>query len=190
EEALLRAADRPILLARRRPDAGVAESVAPGNPWLGVMLPYTPLHHLLLVDFARPLVMTSGNRSDEPITFDDADAHRRLGAIADAFLGHDRPIHRRCEDSVIRGQLPVRRSRGRAPAALRLPSPASRPVIATGAELKSTFCVARDGEAFLSAHLGDLDNADAYRAFVTDLELYREMLWVRPETFACDMHPD
>jgi hydrogenase maturation protein HypF len=86
--------------------------------------------------------------------------------------------------------MPVRRSRGRAPTALRLPSPASRPLIATGGELKSTFCVARDSEAFLSAHLGDLDNADAYRAFVTDLELYREMLSVRPETFACDMHPD
>jgi hydrogenase maturation protein HypF len=190
EEALLRARDRPIVLGRRRPDAEVAQSVAPGNPWLGVMLPYTPLHHLLLVDFGGPLVMTSGNRSDEPIAFDDADARQRLGAIADAFLGHDRPIHRRCEDSVIRGQFPVRRSRGRAPAALPLPSRASRPVVATGAELKSTFCLARDGEAFLSPHLGDLDNADAHRAFVTDIELYREMLSVWPETFACDMHPD
>jgi hydrogenase maturation protein HypF len=190
EEALLRAPDRPIVLARRRPDAGAAESVAPGNPWLGVMLPYTPLHHLLLADFGGPLVMTSGNRSDEPIAFDDDDARRRLGAIADAFLGHDRPIHRRCEDSVIRRQFAVRRSRGRAPAALRLPTPALRPLIAAGAELKSTFCVARDGEAFLSAHLGDLENADAYRAFVTDIELYCEMLSVRPEIFACDMHPD
>jgi hydrogenase maturation protein HypF len=190
EEALLRAPDRPIVLARRRPDAPIAGSVAPGNPLLGVLLPYTPLHHLLLADFAGPLVMTSGNRSDEPIAFDDGEARRRLDAIADAFLAHDRPIHRRCEDSVVRAQGPVRRSRGRAPSALPLPSPASRPLIATGAELKNTFCVARGGEAFLSSHLGDLDNEAAYRAFVTDLGLYREMLAVQPEVFACDMHPE
>jgi hydrogenase maturation protein HypF len=164
--------------------------VAPGNPLLGVILPYTPLHHLLLADFGAPLVMTSGNHSDEPIAFDDGDARARLGAIADAFLAHDRPIHRRCEDSVVRAQLPVRRSRGQTPTALRLPSRAAQPLIATGAELKSTFCVARGDEAFLSPHLGDLDNETAYRAFQTDLGLYRQMLGVRPKVFACDMHPD
>jgi hydrogenase maturation protein HypF len=190
EAEMLRGPDRPIVLARRRPDAAIAASVAPGNPWLGVMLPYTPLHHLLLADFAPPLVMTSGNRSDEPIAFDNDDAHRRLAGVADAFLEHDRPIHRRCEDSVVRAEFPVRRSRGRAPRAIPLPYPASRPLVATGAELKSTFCVARGDEAFLSAHLGDLDNAAAYRAFGTDLELYRSMLGVEPEVFACDMHPD
>jgi hydrogenase maturation protein HypF len=190
EEALLRAPDRPIVLARRRGESAVAPSVAPGNPWLGVMLPYTPLHHLLLADFGGPLVMTSGNRSDEPIAYGDAEARRRLAGIADAFLAHDRPIRHRCEDSLVRAQFPVRRSRGRVPATLRLPLSAPRPLVGAGAELKSTFCVARGEQAFLSAHLGDLDNIDAYRAFLTDLELYREMLAVRPEVFACDMHPD
>lgn len=190
EEALLRAPDRPIVIARRTADCPVADAVAPGDPFLGVMLPYTPLHHLLLGDFGGSLVMTSGNRSDEPIAFDDEDARHRLADVADAFLANDRPIHRRCEDTVTRAAFPVRRSRGRAPHALRLPVAATHSVIATGAELKSTFCVTRGGDAFLSAHLGDLDNEAAYRAFVTDLELYREMLDVDPQVFACDMHPE
>ena len=141
-------------------------------------------------DFGGPLVMTSGNRSDEPICFEDADARRRLTPLADAFLGHDRPIHRRCEDSVLRRQFPIRRSRGLAPSALRLPVSASRPLLATGAELKNTFCVVRGAEAFLSPHLGDLDEARAYQAFLTDLELYTDMLGLEPEVIACDMHPD
>lgn len=190
EEALLRSSARPIVLAPRRAGAPLAPGVAPGNPWLGVMLPYTPLHHLLLADFGGALVMTSGNRSDEPICFDDADARRRLAPIADAFLAHDRPIHRRCEDSVVRQQFPIRRSRGLAPSALRVPVSAPRPILATGAELKNTFCVVRGAEAFLSPHLGDLDDASAYRAFLTDLELYTDMLGLEPEVIACDMHPD
>ncbi len=190
EAELLRARERPIVLLRRRADAPVAPSVAPGSPWLGVMLPYTPLHHLLLGDVGRPLVLTSGNRSDEPIAFEDDEARERLGAIADAFLGHDRPIHRRCEDSVVRTGFPVRRSRGFTPAALPLPVAAQRPLVAAGAELKSTFCVVRSREAFLSPHLGDLDTELAYRAFRTDLELYLAMLDVRPETIAHDLHPE
>jgi hydrogenase maturation protein HypF len=188
--ALLESRERPIVLLPRRPGAPVARSVAPGSDWLGVMLPYTPLHHLLLADVGRHLVMTSGNRSDEPIAFDDDEARERLGAIADAFLAHDRPIHRRCEDSVVRAQFPIRRSRGFAPAAVKLPVSARRAIVATGAELKSTFCVARDGDAFLSPHLGDLDSEDAYRAFVTDLELYLAMLGVEPEVVAHDLHPE
>ncbi|MDQ4131263.1 MAG: carbamoyltransferase HypF, partial [Actinomycetota bacterium] len=190
EARLLSSRERPIVLVRRRPDAPVAPSVAPGNPWLGVMLPYTPLHHLLLADFGGALVMTSGNRSDEPIAYEDQEARRRLGDIADAFLAHDRPIHRRCEDSVVRSQFPVRRSRGWAPGALALPVPTSRPVVAAGAELKSTFCVARGGDAFLSPHLGDLDTEPAYRAFRTDLELYLDMLDAEPEAVAYDLHPE
>lgn len=190
EAALLRARDRPIVLARRRVDSPLAESVAPGNPSLGVMLPYTPLHHLLLADIEAPLVMTSGNRSDEAIAFDDEDARARLSGVADAFLAHDRPIHRRCEDSVVRASFPVRRSRGRTPSALRLPVRAPQPLIAAGAELKSTFCVARGDEALLSPHLGDLDSAAAYGAFLADLALYLEMLGIEPEVFACDLHPD
>ncbi len=154
------------------------------------MLPYTPLHHLLLADCGRPLVMTSGNRSDEPIAYEDDEARERLGSIADAFLAHDRPIHRRCEDSVVRVAFPVRRSRGFVPDALPLPVAAARPLVATGAELKSTFCVARGGEAFLSAHLGDLDSELAYRAFVGDLELYLHMLGIEEPAITHDLHPE
>jgi len=190
EQALLHSPERPIVLVRKRDGAPVAPSVAPGTAWLGLMLPYTPLHHLLAADFGAPLVLTSGNRSDEPIAFEDDEARVRLAGIADAFLSHDRPIHRRCEDSVVRAAFPLRRSRGYAPAGLPLPVPAERPIVAAGAELKSTFCVARGAAAFLSPHLGDLDSESAYRAFRTDLELYVEMLGVEPEVVAYDLHPE
>jgi hydrogenase maturation protein HypF len=153
------------------------------------MLPYSPLHHLLAADLRAPLVLTSGNASDEPIAYEDEDARRRLGKIADAFLAHDRPIHRRCEDSVVRARFPIRRSRGLVPSALPVPHGAP-PLVATGAELKSTFCVAREGEAFLSPHLGDLDSEAAYSAFRDDLELYLAMLGVEPELVAHDLHPE
>ena len=180
----------PIVISRRRTDAPLARSIAPGSGWVGVMLPYTPLHHLLVADSGGPLVMTSGNQSDEPIAVTDDDARERLHEIADAFLTHDRPIHRRCEDSVVRATFPIRRSRGFVPDGLPLPVAASAPTVAAGAELKSTFCVARGAEAFLSPHLGDLDTEAAYRAFFTDLELYTGMLGVRPEIVAHDLHPD
>ena len=190
EEELLLARERPIVLLRRREGAPVAPSVAPGTEWLGVMLPYTPLHHLLAAGFQRPLVMTSGNSSDEPIAYEDGDARDRLGRIADLFLTHDRPIHRRCEDSVVRRQFPIRRSRGYVPSALPLPVPAPHPLIAVGAELKATFCVVRGADAFLSTHLGDLESELAYRAFHDDLRLYLDMLCVEPEVVAHDLHPE
>lgn len=190
ERAVLRSPARPIVLVRRRADAAVVEEVAPGSPSLGLMLPYSPLHHLLCADTGRPLVMTSGNLSDEPIAVEDEDARRRLGAIADLVLSHDRPIHRRCEDSVWRAEFPIRRSRGYVPGAVALPLPAGRPLVAVGAELKATFCVARASDAFLSPHLGDLTSEHAYRAFRADLALYLEMLGVEPALLACDLHPD
>jgi hydrogenase maturation protein HypF len=190
ESELLRSRARPIVLVRRRAGAPVAPSLAPGSEWLGLMLPYTPLHHLLVHDFGAPLVMTSGNRSDEPIAYEDDEARQRLREIADAFVAHNRPIHRRCEDSVVRASFPVRRSRGHVPAALPLPIAAGCPIVAAGAELKSTFCVARGSEAFLSAHLGDLVSEPAYRAFLSDLELYLAMLGVEPEVVAHDLHPE
>lgn len=190
EAALLSSRERPIVLLRARADAPVAPSVAPGTPWLGLMLPYTPLHQLLLAELSGALVLTSGNRSDEPIAYEDDEARERLGGIADAFLAHDRPIHRRCEDSVVRAAYPVRRSRGYVPGALRLPVAASRTIVAAGAELKSTFCVARGAQAFLSPHLGDLDSELAYRAFLTDLELYLAMLGAELEVVAHDLHPE
>jgi len=189
ELELLRSPVRPIVLVRRLPDASVAPSLAPGTPWLGLMLPYSPLHHLLCADFGGPLVLTSGNSSDEPIAFDDDDARERLAEIADEVLTHDRRIHRRCEDSVVRGDFTVRRSRGHVPTALPLPDRAP-PLVAAGAELKSTFCVAREGEAFLSPHLGDLDSEAAYRAYRDDLRLYLAMLRVKPELVAHDLHPE
>ena len=192
--AILRAPQRPIVLARAREGASVAPSVAPGSPWLGVMLPYTPVHHLLLAEMGEPLVMTSGNRSDEPIAFDDRDARERLAGIADGFLGHDRPIHRRCEDSVVHAgdgfPFTVRRSRGHAPSSLPLPRAAARPIVAAGGELKSTFCVARGEQAFLSPHLGDLESPLARRAFGEDVALYLDMLGVTPDVVAHDLHPD
>jgi hydrogenase maturation protein HypF len=189
EAELLRSPRRPIVLVRRRPGA-VVKSVAPGTDWLGLLLPYTPLQHLLLHDFGGPLVMTSGNRSDEPIAYTDDDARDRLRGIADAFLAHDRPIHRRCEDSVVRRAFPIRRSRGYVPDDLPLPMPAARPLIAVGGELKSTFCVIRAGKAFLSPHLGDLHSEESYRAFRNDLALYLNMLDLRPEVIAHDLHPE
>jgi hydrogenase maturation protein HypF len=190
ELALLQSPARPIVLVRRREDAAVAPSVAPGSPWLGLLLPYTPLHHLLAADFGGPLVLTSGNRSDEPIATDDEEARRRLGGIADAFLSHDRAIHRRCEDSVVRADTVLRRSRGHTPSAIRLPLRARKPILAVGGELKATFCVVRGDDAFLSPHLGDLDSELAYRAFHADLELYLSMLGVEPEVVAHDLHPE
>jgi hydrogenase maturation protein HypF len=190
ELELLRSRERPIVLVRRRPDAPVAPSVAPGTEWLGLLLPYTPLHHLLLHDVGGALVLTSGNRSDEPIAHEDDEARERLGGIADELLAHDRPIHRRCEDSVLRAAFPLRRSRGYVPVPIALPVAARRPLVAAGAELKSTFCVVRGAEAFLSAHLGDLQSADAYLAFRRDLALYLEMLDAEPETIAYDLHPE
>ena len=190
EAALLESRRRPIVLLRRSADAPVAASVAPGSPWLGVMLPYTPLHHLLLADVGSALVMTSGNRSDEPIAYEDDEARERLEGIADAFLGHNRPIHRRCEDSLLRSAFPIRRSRGFAPDAVSLPIEIDRPILAVGAELKSTFCVARGRDAFLSPHLGDLDSDLAYRAFGADVELYLAMLGTRAEVIAHDLHPE
>ncbi len=190
ERDLLAGSAAPIVLARRRNRTSIAHSVAPDTPWLGVMLPYTPLHHLLCADAGLPLVMTSGNRSNEPVVTGDDEALERLGDIADAFLSHDRPIHRRCEDSVVRATHPLRRSRGLTPKRLPLSRRGTTPIVATGAELKSTFCVLRGEQALLSPHLGDLDSPLAYEAFRSDLALYLEMLDVRPEAIAHDLHPD
>jgi hydrogenase maturation protein HypF len=158
------------------------------------MLPYTPLHHLLLREVGGPLVMTSGNRSDEPIAYEDADAVRRLAGIADLFLTHDRPIHVRCDDSVTRvvggAELPLRRSRGYAPLPIPLPFECPRPILAVGGQLKATFALGRGRHAFLGHHLGDLDDYAAYRAFEADVALYQDLLAVEPAVTAHDLHPD
>jgi hydrogenase maturation protein HypF len=195
EHALLGSPRRPIVLLRKRFPSDLAAEVAPGNPFLGIMLPYTPLHHLLMPAVEGiPLVMTSGNRSDEPIAYEDADAVKRLGGIADLFLTHNRPIHVRCDDSVTRlvgGQeLPMRRSRGYAPQPVLLPMECPLPILAVGGQLKGTFALGRGNHSFLSHHLGDLDHYEAYRAFERDINLYEQLFDVRPALLAHDLHPD
>jgi hydrogenase maturation protein HypF len=191
---LLTGPRRPIVLLPRRPGAPLAPSVAPDNREVGLLLPYTPVHHLLAAGFGRPLVLTSGNVSDEPISYDDGDAAERLGGIADAILRHDRPIHTRVDDSVVRfvggRPLPIRRSRGYAPEPLTLPWSAPRPVLGCGAELKSTFCLLRDHRAVLSQHLGDLENWETYRAYTEGITLLRRLLDIDPVLVAHDLHPD
>jgi hydrogenase maturation protein HypF len=193
EARLLAGVERPIVLLAKIAPWLLAKEVAPGNRNVGVMLPYTPLHHLLLERDFLALVMTSANRSDEPIAFRDADALPQLTGIADAFLVHDRPIHTRADDSVARvlGEraLLLRRSRGYVPGAVALPA-AQPPLLAVGAELKSTICLTRGDRAFLSQHLGDLQNFEVYQAFRCAIGQLQEMLGTTPEAVAHDLHPD
>ena len=192
---LLASGRRPIVLLPRRAAAdGVAASVAPGNRQLGLLLPYTPLHHLLLREFAGPIVLTSGNVSDEPIAYTDEDALDRLSPIADAFLAHDRPIHIRTDDSVVRpfrGRATLlRRSRGYAPEPLTVRHRFRRPVLACGAELKNTFCLASENRAFLSQHIGDLENYETLRSFTEGIAHFQRLFDITPELVAYDLHPE
>jgi hydrogenase maturation protein HypF len=192
--ALLASPRRPIVLVPRHPGAAVAAAVAPGNRDLGIMLPYTPLHHLLLAAVSLPLIMTSGNVADEPIAYTDDDALARLTGIADAFLTHDRAIHIRTDDSVsrvFRGRpMLIRRSRGYVPEPIRLPWPFPRPVLACGAELKNTFCLAKEDRAILSHHIGDLENAATLAAFTGGIAHFRRLFGIEPEVVAYDLHPE
>jgi hydrogenase maturation protein HypF len=213
---VLGGARRPIVLLPRRDQGGrpgtarasglgraagtgrsgtaVAEAVAPGNRQLGLMLPYTPLHHLLLRAVGGPIVLTSGNISDEPIAYRDEDAYRRLGGIADAILTHDRAIHIRTDDSVARTfggrEMVLRRSRGYVPEPVAVRVGFRRPVLACGAELKNTFCLAKGNRAFLSHHIGDLENAETLRSFTEGIGHYRRLFGIEPEVVAYDLHPE
>jgi hydrogenase maturation protein HypF len=194
EESLLASVERPIVLVRARAGSGLAPEVAPGNPLVGLLLAYTPLHALLLEAVGRPLVMTSANLSEEPMAAKDEEALARLAGIADLFLAHDREIENRCDDSVARviaGRPTIlRRSRGFVPRAVPLASEVARPVLACGAHLKNTFCLAAGREAFLGPHLGDLDNLEACRAFEEQVESLQRFLGIVPEVIAHDRHPD
>jgi hydrogenase maturation protein HypF len=193
EEALLASVERPIVLCRRAAGCALAPELAPGSPLVGLLLPYAPLHHLLLAAAGRPLVMTSGNLSDEPIAFEDADALARLGGIADLFLLHDRPIASRCDDSVARvvagRRMVMRRARGFVPRPVRLARGARRPVLGVGAQLKNACCLLRGDEAVLGPHVGDLDGLETYGAFEAAIARLSEFLGVRAEALACDLHP-
>ncbi|MGH9076833.1 MAG: carbamoyltransferase HypF [Acidimicrobiales bacterium] len=215
--ALLASPRRPIVLCPRRPagatpapagaptpaggptpaGAGppaLAPGVAPGLAELGIMLPYSPLHHLLMAALRRPMVLTSGNLSDEPIAYVDDDAVERLGALVDGILTHDRPIHIRCDDSVVRARdgttQVLRRSRGYAPEPVLLPVAARRPLLAVGAELKSTIAVAKGATAVVSHHLGDLEHLATYRSFLQAVDHICHLSGVSPELVAHDLHPE
>ena len=193
EARLLEGVERPIVLLRKRPGHNLAESIAPANRYYGVMLPYTPLHYLLLQEDFAALVMTSANLSDEPIAFEDDEARQRLATISDAFLVHDRRIHTRTDDSIARVMagrpLLLRRSRGFVPRALALPG-VGHSVLAVGAELKNVVCLTRGDRAFLSQHVGDLKNLEVYASFRKTIDHLRSILEVRPELVAHDLHPD
>ncbi len=193
ERAVLTGVVRPIVLARQRVPTTLAPEVAPANPLVGVMLPYTPLHHLLLAAAERPLVMTSGNESDEPLAFENGEAMARLRHIADLFLTHDREIEAPADDSVVRviggGVTVLRRSRGYVPRAVPLKVPVARPVLACGALLKNTFCLARGDQAWLGPHVGDLDHVATHRFFEASVERFERFLQIRPEVVAYDLHP-
>jgi hydrogenase maturation protein HypF len=191
---LLVSIERPMVLLARKPGAHFPLGIAPGNRYVGLYLPYTPLQHLLFASGKfEALVMTSANLSEEPIAIDNQEAVQRLRNIADAFLVHDRDIVRRCEDSVVRAirgrTQQLRRSRGFVPVPVALEQECE-PILAVGGELKNTVCIVRGAEAFLSQHIGDLENLESYRFFEEAVEHLQRILGVHPKTIAYDLHPD
>jgi hydrogenase maturation protein HypF len=193
EKELLVSSKAPIVLLKTKEGSNIAQSVAPRLKYMGVMLPYTPLHHLLLKEAGVPLVMTSGNLSEEPIAKDNDEALRRLGSIADYFIMHNRDIYSRYDDSVCMVELDepqiVRRARSYAPFPIHLPYE-TKPVLGCGAELKGSFCYTKDVYAFLGQHIGDMENVETLEHYETTAELYRKLFRVNPDVVAVDLHPD
>lgn len=196
ERELLLSSAHPIVLLKRKPESNIAREVAPRQDVIGVMLPYTPLHYLLLEksnEFPQALVMTSGNLSEEPIATDNDKARERLSKLADVFLMHDRDIHMRCDDSVVRifekEIYPIRRSRGYAPYPVKLPWDVP-PLLAAGSELKNTFCITNKNYAFLSHHIGDMENYETLKSFGQGVEHFEKLFRVKPEAIAYDLHPN
>ena len=195
EARLLAGPEKPIVLLKKRaaPSYPIADSIAPGQATLGVMLPYAPLHALLLDSSLSAIVLTSGNLSEEPIAYRDEEARQRLRDVADVVLTHDRDIHRRADDSVARvaaGEVRIlRRARGYAPRPVTLQRPVPS-LLAVGAQLKNTICLTRGREAFLSPHIGDLDDVDAYESFKTTVAHLRRALEIEPVAVVHDLHPD
>jgi len=192
EEEILTSARKPIVLLKKKEDNTIAEDTAPNNNRLGVMLPYTPLHYILMKNFDA-LIMTSANISDRPMIYDDCEAMSRLFDIADAVLTHNRQIFRRMDDSVcmaVSGKVRmIRRARGYAPEPLRLKNN-NCVILALGSQLKNTFCLAKGEDAFLSGHIGDLDDMDTVRAYESEIQSYMRIFEAKPDIIACDMHPD
>jgi hydrogenase maturation protein HypF len=194
ERELLTSVERPIVLATRRDGRGLAQEIAPGNPLVGLLLPYAPLHHLLMHDVERPLVMTSGNLSEEPLAYRNDEAPERLGGIADLFLLHNRRIVTRCDDSVARviagRPVVLRRARGYAPKSIAVSPAFHAPVLASGALLKNTFCIGTADAAYLGPHIGDLENLETYRSFEESIARMERFLRVKPDVIAYDLHPE
>ncbi|MFN2453425.1 MAG: carbamoyltransferase HypF [Pyrinomonadaceae bacterium] len=194
EEELLLSARRPVVLLEKRSTASLPHAVAPRVNAYGFMLPYSPLHFMLLEKLDRPLVMTSGNVSDEPVAYEDTEAVARLCGIADRFLLHNRRIHIRSDDSVVRAyegrEMVVRRARGFAPAPLKSASNFTREILACGAELKNTFCLTHENYAFVSHHIGDLENLETLRSFTEGIEHFKRLFHLRPDVVAYDLHPE
>ena len=194
EQDILTSPRAPIVVLRKRTDCPVAPAVAPENPFLGAMLPYSPLHLLILQDFAHPLVMTSANPSEEPISYRSDEALKRLHGVADAALVHNREIHTFADDSVVRviAELPriLRRSRGYVPEAVHVPSRFAHEILAFGSQLKNTFCLGKGDFAFLSQHIGDMDNERVLEAYQNALKHFLNLFEARVDLAACDLHPD
>jgi len=194
EKKLLQSVPRPILLLKKKNVNLIAPDVAPFQKNFGVMLPYSPLHHLLLTQSNLILVMTSGNQSDEPIAYEDKDAFQRLNNIADYFLFHNREIYRRCDDSVTRiskgKEMISRRGRGYVPLPIKVDLSFRKHILALGPELKNTFCLARDNFAFLSTHIGDLENFETLDFYIKEIERFKKLCSVKPEIVAHDLHPE
>ena len=194
EQRLLTSVERPIVLATRRDDCVLAPEIAPRNPLVGLLLPYTPLHHLLMRDTGRPLVMTSGNLSEEPLAYRNDEALQRLAGVADVFLVHDREIETRCDDSVARviasRPVVIRRARGYVPRAIQVSPPFEAPVLACGGLLKNTFCIGVGDCAYLGPHIGDLGNLETLGSFEESVARMERFLRVAPEIVACDLHPE
>jgi len=194
ERDLLTSVERPIVLARRHETSGLAPGVAPRNPLVGLLLPYTPLHHLIMREVARPLVMTSGNLSEEPIAYRNDEAVAHLGNVADLVLAHDREIVTRCDDSIARvidgAPVLLRRSRGYVPRSITVPTFFDRPVLACGALLKNTFCIGAGDVAYLGPHIVDLENLDTYQAYEDAIERMERFLGIAPTVVGYDLHPE
>ncbi|MGQ0542679.1 MAG: carbamoyltransferase HypF [Blastocatellia bacterium] len=204
EADLLKSRERPIVLLDKKnnllSDQDIPDSIAPGVKTLGLMLPYTPLHYLLFEGLDRPLVMTSGNISDEPICYRDREAAHRLMNVTDYFLTNDRRIHIRTDDSIVRtpqsairnpqSAIVLRRSRGFAPAPVKTSFKFKKPILACGAELKNTFCLARGDHAYISHHIGDLENLETLGSFTKGIEHFKQLFDIRPEVVAYDLHPE
>jgi hydrogenase maturation protein HypF len=194
EARLMTSPESPIVLLKRKPDRGnLAPNLAPANPYLGAMLPYTPLHHLLMKAIGSPVIATSGNLSDEPICIDEREALTRLAGIADLFLVHNRPIVRHVDDSIVRiilgRELVLRRARGYAPLPIRCTNIASG-VLAVGGHLKNTIALSVQNNVFISQHIGDLENKEASEAFERVIAAFQNLYKIDPVQIAADMHPD